>query len=264
MIDWTWKEQIVSPQDILDAVRTLSLGSDWYEIDLISEWTRAESYLSWANDCLARNDQFGWDAAISYAKRAACRQIDALIHYNHLQKFSGRKYPEKAELLTQIGLPVPSIIQELIIDPRNEIEHTYLPATLEHARRAVEVADLFLRALAAENDRKAIISFAKSLNSRHETSSVQGHEYELLEFSLTHEHSPWLLIDELEPEPRALVLSPSDETLMICPLERFEKADAIALATTLRQYYSLESFGKWMLKLEWANKLKRDLGLSIS
>jgi hypothetical protein len=264
MIDWIWKEQIVSSQEILDAMRTLSAGSDWYEIDLISEWTRAETYLSWANDNLARNDQFGWDAAICYAKRAVCRQIDALIHYNHLQKFSGRKYPEKAELLTQIGLPVPGIVQELIIDPRNEIEHAYLPATQDYARRAVEVADLFLRALATESDRKAVISFAKSLNRRHDTSSVQGHEYEVLEFSLTHRHSPWLLIDLLESEPRALVLSPSDETLMVCPLEHFEKPDAIALAAMLRQYYSLENFGKWVLKLEWAKKLKRDLALSTS
>src|SRR6059036_1623445 len=117
MIDWRWHEQTAAPRDILDAARTLPPGSNFYEIDLISDWTRAECYLSWAHNCLARNDSFGWDAAVCYAKRAACQQIDALMVYNHLRAFVGSNYPEKAEMLEQVGLPVPSIIQELIIDP---------------------------------------------------------------------------------------------------------------------------------------------------
>src|SRR5262249_20268005 len=119
MIDWTWRKEGVSPQEILDAVKTLPMGSNWYEMDLISEWIGAECYLFWASECLERNDQFGLDAAVCYAKRAVCRQIDGLMIQNHLQAFVGCKYPRKAEMLRQVGLPVRGIVQDLIIDTRN-------------------------------------------------------------------------------------------------------------------------------------------------
>src|SRR5215208_6620691 len=150
MISWKWRRTLVSPEDILTGAQSLPIRSDRVIFDLTSEWTTSERYLSWAKDCLIRDNDFGWDAANVYSKRAACRQIDAFIVCNHLGKFLGLTYPAKIEMLSEIDVIVPDIIQELIINPRNEIEHGYKASTREQARHAVQLAGLFLGAVSEE------------------------------------------------------------------------------------------------------------------
>ncbi len=258
MVDWIWKRLAVHPQDILGAAHTIDVGSGRFVFDLIPNWTSAEAYLSWAKNALIQNDEFGWDAAVCYAKRAACRQIDAFIVTNHLGNFSRRPYPEKMELLSQIGLAVPDILHELIIEPRNEIEHRYEATTSGQAKRSVELADLFLRAFSEEMEHKPIISFGWSISIRAESMSTPDIEYEHIEFKLTHRNSPMLLITCWEESPQVMIIHPKDEELMISPLRLFNKNEAIELASLLRTH---ERYSGWQLKTEWITKLKQDLSL---
>ena len=168
----TWKKTDVAAQEILDAVETLVAGGNWHETDLIADWTKPELYATWARECLNRNDAFGWDTAICYAKRAVCRRIDGFLVMNHLGQFAGRHYPEKLEIITDIGIFAPEVIHELVIDPRNDIEHEYSSANRQTARRAVNMCDMFLKSTEVEAGRFAIISFG---NEPHQFSSRPMH-----------------------------------------------------------------------------------------
>ena len=64
-------------------------------------------------------------STVAYAKRAVCCVIDTLILIHHLEYAKKCNYPVKIDGLTSIGIDVDNIIQELIIDPRNEMEHKY-------------------------------------------------------------------------------------------------------------------------------------------
>src|SRR5712691_944470 len=56
---------------------------------LVSDWTSSDTYLRWAHDSLAQNTPLGFDAALCYAKRSACREIDAFMVCNHFSRFRG-------------------------------------------------------------------------------------------------------------------------------------------------------------------------------
>lgn len=261
MIGWTWKKESVSPEDILDAANTLPTSSSWHEVELIPNWLSSEYYLSWAKDCLIRNDEFNRDAAVCYAKRAACRQIDALMVYNHLSKFLKKDYPKKAAMLRQVGLSIPEVIQLLIIDPRNEIEHGYTSISPEQAKHAVQLAEMFLRSLAPEIERKAVISLASPIGFCGRMSSVPEREQDHIEFDLNRKHSSSLFIDVSSVDHRALIISPKEETLMICPLVQFEKDRAIKLATMLRKNALSANSSGQKLEFKYLEKLRSDLCL---
>jgi hypothetical protein len=263
MVGWTWRRQHVSAQDILSAANTLAIHASRYEIDLIPGWTSSALYLSWAQECFAQNNDFGWDAAVCYAKRASCREIDAFMVYHHLGHLRAT-YPEKIELLSKVGISIPEIIHELIIEPRNDIEHSYKASTFEQAKRAVQLSGLLLRATADEREHRAIISIGWSINIHEERRSTPGNEYERIDFAVTHQHGAMLLIDVCTEDHQVMVIHPKDEEILICPMNEFSKNEAVQLAQMLRKHYALENSGSWGVaqkNIGWVSKLKEDLGL---
>lgn len=257
-----WTKRTVTAQEILDAVATLVAGQSWHQIDLVSGWTSAESYLGWARECLNRNDAFGWDAAISYAKRAACRQIDALIVTNHFGHFAGRNYPEKLQILTDIDISAPELIHELVIDPRNDIEHEYIAANAELARKAVDLCDLFLRATRTEAGRLAVISLGAMISFRRDQCTKPGHERDIVEFDIKDFVRPMLFIDCEDPQKHtAMILRPKDAEIFACPMKAFSLAQTKDLAKILRRYHELTSFSNTTYEMNWWPKLKSDLNL---
>jgi hypothetical protein len=86
---------------------------------------------------------------------------------NHLGCFLHHNYPDKITMLSRVGLSIPKIIHELIIDPGNDVEHSYTPLTEERAAHAVELAGLFLQATSDERAHQAIISINWSVSVRH-------------------------------------------------------------------------------------------------
>jgi hypothetical protein len=257
---WNWRRQQVSPDDILSAAKTLTVGSSRYEIDVTSQMTTSGDYLQWARECLKGNLPVSWDAALCYAKRAVCREIDAFMHCNHFGTFLGKPYPQKIDMLSAVGVSIPSIVHELIIEPRNEVEHTYKTPTQEDAKHAVELAELFLAATQDERKHHAIIAIAWSITIREE----RGPTYERIEFRLDRANNPMLLIDVCAQEQAVMVLIPKDEEIRWCRLALFSPDQAIALVKMLRQHYTFEQTGSYSIRIDtcaWLAQLKKDIDL---
>ena len=195
MVEWEWKRSEVKPESMLDAARAIAVNSNQVTIDAISHWVEARRYLDWASAALSRGGEDAWDSAAGWAKRAACRRIDGILEHNHLGRFLGENYKQKAEYLAVLDIPGLDLLREMVIDPRNDIEHAYASATDEQARRACEFAKLFLRATEAEASTRAIAALGWNVDYRGELSSKPGNEYERHDFSLKHHHAPMLLVD---------------------------------------------------------------------
>jgi|GEM_PF-3223544 len=141
-----------TPDDVLDAVKTFPRATAYYCDWLSTKWTSSASYLGWAKEHLTICDLSHDLSAFVFAKRAVCRQIDALIRFNHLRAFLNKKYPAKIQALASIGIGAPEIVYDLVIGPRNSHEHDYTPVDHQRAKHAVEIADLFLSKSAADAD----------------------------------------------------------------------------------------------------------------
>src|SRR5690349_21903094 len=110
--------------DLLDAARTIPVGEictcNWLE-----DWIPAADFLAWAQQGLAGGGAHGLSDAITYAKRAVASRIDALALFNHLRPILRSSYPRRMEALQEIGIDVPEVVHDLVIDPRNDLEHDY-------------------------------------------------------------------------------------------------------------------------------------------
>ena len=165
-------------------------------------------------------------------------------------------------MLCGVGLPIPGVIHQLIIDPRNESEHTYKPCTLRDAKSAVEISDLFLKATTDERARCATIAIGWSIGFVQHRCSIPGKEYERIKFSLSSRHSPMLLIDVCADDRNVMILYPHDEEVSTCPLRDFKREQVIRLAQLLRRQYSLQNGTSGVMRCDWFNKLKADIGLA--
>lgn len=114
----------ILPVDLLDAARTIRIGHirscDW-----LPRWAPALTFLKWARRGLLEGDDYGLSNAIGYAKKSVACRIDEILRSYHLKALSRAKYPSKMEALNELGVSIPQIVGELVIDPRNELEHQY-------------------------------------------------------------------------------------------------------------------------------------------
>jgi len=264
MKKWTWAAQKINPEAMLDAAETISTDNSWFEAYLDADWCGATSYLSWASQAFEMENDFGWDATVCYAKRAVCRAIDGFMISNHCGNFLHKTYPDKLAIVNEIGVEVPDVVHDLIIDPRNEIEHSYEVATKQNARHAVQIARMFLKTVEADSRRGAIISLGKHLSSRSEISHKPGEEREIYEFELREDASPMLFIDCRSYEThQVLLLRPKDSELLHCPIVDFKIETLKPFVKVLRKQYAgpnhahSELFTSKML-----SALRNDLGIA--
>lgn len=257
MIDWTWTRSTCSPQDILDAIGTLQPGYVHAEAILTYDWATSETYLNDAQTMIALDNETGWDAAISFAKRAVCREIDAMVVNNHLGRFLSRPYPEKQGMLHRLGLNAPEVLHDLIISPRNESEHGYERSSKAEANHAVQIARLFLQALKNEPlMHNAIISFGWEVSK----SRVNWREGIPLTFDQS--KPPMLLIEVSESrDHRALILRPNEAQLSECALSQFTLDATIALATELRSQFANNAGSSIGFAMPILKQLKQDFRL---
>lgn len=243
---WTVKQ--VLPGALLDAIKHSTIGStpylSWFRekrSSLFDEWVSAETYMEWAQAGLAQNNPNGFDTALTYAKRAACRRIDAFLAYNHLGKFDRKSYPEKCDLLRGLGINILSIVHELAIDPRNESEHRYQAIDEKTARHAVEVASLFIDATKEEAKRGAVVALNWNIEVRN-----KEEEGRWVSTVIGYKEFPMLLIDIFQSPQRAKFVRPAEAEVEFAELERFSKDEAIELAKLLRQHYQPDgSYSSW-------------------
>jgi hypothetical protein len=229
----SFTRKAVEPLDIIDAAKTMDFAhihSSAFldeQSTLGHKWVPAETYLEWAEQGLRQNNAHGWDAALSYAKRAACRRIDGFLCYNHLRKLEYSSFPAKIGCLAELGISIPSVVQNLVIDPRNESEHRYREVTGQEAEHAVGIARLLLTATREEAGRRAVI--ALQWNVVHQNSVVSP----VTEFK---DH-PMLLVDIFRVPNEVKVVRPKEGEIEFAMLDDFSGKQAVELATLLRRHY---------------------------
>jgi hypothetical protein len=263
MIDWEWTWEQANPDDVLDAARAISVTDRRMLMDLPAHWgwVSARVYLSWASGALERGGHDGWDAAAAYAKRAACRQMDGILANNHLSGVLGRNYKDKARFLADLKVPGLGALRELVIDPRNDIEHEYALATEDQARRAYDIAELFLGATDGEAETPAVLGLGWAVPTKQVISLQPGNEYHYVEFGLTRETGPLLLVDYYTAEPAVLVLLPQEQVLRHCPLRELQPEQAIALNRRLRECLQSSSYSSMGVTEEVMKQLKEQFKL---
>ncbi len=201
-------------------------------------WTPPRTYLEWARGGLAADDEHGLADAITYAKRAACCRIDHLIHNYHLGRLHRLSFPSKITALEGVGLEIPSIIQELIIDPRNELEHDYVPANRDTARRACEIAQMFVTTTDEVDHRDSVIAVNMNLSYSH--SLGRGGEH--VTFNGWHDGA-MIFMDIFAERPAAKIVDGVRGEVVFTELSNFARKEAIQLGRILHTASSHSSRG---------------------
>jgi hypothetical protein len=262
MTTWNWKKETVAPDDILDAARTLPVGTQRILIDLTGWWTAARELLAWARSALGRGGSEGWDTAASLAKRAVCRQMDGILVHNHFGCFLGKNWKDKGGILARLDIPGLNLVRDLVIDPRNDIEHAYALATEEQAKRACDVAELFLSGTDQQAAIPAVLGLGWDTSGSDMMSTAPGREFHSIVIGLKKEDGPRLLITAWEEEHRVLVLYPTDEMLSICPLQRFSVEQILTLNARLRDCLKvIGSYSTRTVGPTYIAALKQQVGL---
>jgi hypothetical protein len=236
MADFVWTATAVAPVDILDAVKTIDGHAQW-ELSLVPEnWVEADQYLAWAQAGLANDNPLGWEVGLTYAKRAVCRRIDGLLLNNYFGQYLRSKYPAKIELLKAVGIKIPNLVQNWIIQGRNRIEHDYGLADKEHATNAEEIAGLFLQATAEEAARKVAL-IAGGAIMHHYGGEFPGIDTDRLN-SMGLSANPIIFFDAYAEPVTVKILYPNDMEIRYAPAADFQTKEMIEFAERMRGYPS--------------------------
>lgn len=245
----------INVADILDAARTIPVQEKRTCSNLDADWVSCNTYITWARRGLAEGDDCGLSNCVVNAKRAVCRRIDALLRANHVYPFMSTHYPERMEALTQLGIDIPGIVHDLVISPRNVMEHDYDRPNADAAKHALQLADLLLRATQDEYARKAIVALNWGILGGWSVS-----EGKMAAWFRAHGREPMLFIDVFEEPRAAKIVDGANKEVRYAHLDSFRADEAIELAKILRQHYSGKSRSEASLPAFYYEEMKRQGG----
>ena len=249
----------VAAQDFLTAARVIR-ANNAHTCSLNHHWTKPTTYLEWARRGFSDADDYGLANAITYAKRAACCRIDRLIHNYHLQRLHRASFPKKIQTLERIGINIPSVIQELIIDPRNELEHDYVPADAGTARHALDIATLFLTATDSVDSQESIIALNVNMLYGHAFNLKNGEERVTFNGWSKGATGTMLFMDIFAEPQTAKIVDGEHQEVRYVELAKFTRQEAIELASILRGHYSLQNRGSSGASQFFYTEIKRLAG----
>jgi hypothetical protein len=249
----TFSRTEVTAQDFLSHANAIR-ANHARTCSLNSHWIKPATYLEWARRGYRDADDHGLANAITYAKRAACCRIDRLIHNYHLRHLHRAFFPEKIQALKGVGMVIPSVIQELIINPRNELEHDYVPADGDTARRALEIATLFLTATDSDDSQESIVALNMNILFSHSIGNEESVAFNGWSKGMM------LFIDVFAEPHTAKIIDGENRDLRYAELANFTREEAIELARTLRHHYSLQNRGSTGTGPFFYSELKRLAG----
>ena len=244
----------IDPADILSAAVTIP-ANNANTCCLNQNWILPATFLEWSRRGLSGADDYGLTNAIAYAKRAVGCRIDRLIRNHHLSRLHRFTFPRKIEALEKIGIRIPSVIQELIIVPRNELEHDYGSPDANIARHALDIATLFLELTAAEDSRESIIALNMNILYSH---TWHGSESKVT-FKGWSKHS-MLFIDVFEEPHTAKIVDGENGRVRYADLSAFTIQQAEQLAEILRSHFALPSRGSSGTGRYFFTEIKRQAG----
>jgi hypothetical protein len=220
----------IPPDDIIDGVKHLLLYDIRGEHTCVPGWVAATKYLEWAETALVRDSPEGYASAMAHAKRAVCRNIDGLLLNRHLRSAINKRYPDKLEILTSIGVRAPGIVHSYIIEPRNTEEHDYSPPDKSRAKVAVEMAQLFVAATKDAVSEGCLILLGENLEPLLPVFPPLGPE-EVVCGGLPEE--PFVFVDVFEEPPNIKIIFAKDREILACELSRFSVAQSVELTGLL-------------------------------
>jgi hypothetical protein len=147
------------------------------------------------------------------------------------------EYQEKAKALGQIGLRVPDVVGELVFDLRNAAEHEYTPPDPDEARRAEEIARLFVEATESEYERSSIVALNWNVSTMR-LADAAGSNVDTPVFG----ESAMLFIDVFDEPHAAKIVDPKGREVRFARLGSFSKKEAVDLSGVLRASYGLASY----------------------
>ena len=243
----------VPAPDLVNGAKTIPANDAHTCTDLDAAWISADTYLQWAQEDFIQKGDRGLSNCVVNVKRAVCQRVDSLVLNNHLYPFLARNYPEKLEALTCLDICVPQLVHELIIEPRNALEHQYTKPDETVARRALELGPLMLRATQEEADLGAVVALNWSLSHSRPASS-EGPDV------LVFGKGPMLFIDVFEGPRVAKIVDVLDHEVRFAKFESFSGDEAIELAKHLRRHYKLASKTSTGHGISYYREMKRQGG----
>jgi len=220
----------ITPDDLLDAAATIPLGR-FVTCDWLDHWIPAFIFLDWGLRGLEEGDDNGLTNAVSHAKRAVGCRIDMLLQYNHMTPFIHDNYPEKINALREIGVKIPNVVHELVISPRNELEHMYEQPSNDSAKHAVGIAELFLHATEPERKVNSIIATGWNVLSNH----VNDSKRQYIEFIGFRKDTTMLFVDVFENHRKVKVIDAENQEIRSIRLDSFSRPQSTKLAQLLRK-----------------------------
>lgn len=219
----------IQPLDLIDAAGTIPLGR-YVTCDWLKEWTPAERFLDYARNALQMSSDCSLINALSNAKRAVACRIDMLLQYNHLAPFGRANYPRKLSALNDIGVRIPDVVQQLVVTPRNELEHDYRRPSEYLVRHAVDISELLLSATESERQENSIIAANWSILTEY----VSNPERQYVKVRGFEKDSTMLFIDVFATPCRAMVVDAKRGEIRTIRLDAFSESESIRLAKLLR------------------------------
>jgi hypothetical protein len=105
----------------------------------------AQSYLEFALDSYDKETPESYRTSIHNAALAINRRYDELLSDILDIGNDNFKGIKKFEFITDsLGIFIPTLIKEYVVDPRNDLEHEFKSSTKEEALKAYEIARLFI------------------------------------------------------------------------------------------------------------------------
>ena len=147
-------------------------------------------------------------------------------------------------LLEKIGISIPSVVHELIIEPRNDLEHEYALPDQSRARNALGVAQLAVSGISDEFGNIVALNWSAIM-------FLIGPDIENpAEFpGWSNKTFPqWgnrtiLFVDVFDTTPKALLIDEASQELRFANLDSFSVDEAITFAQMLRSIHQYGTGG---------------------
>lgn len=239
----TYATTKVKPADIISGVETLRDTVSIHRcLDLGPENTiSSNTYLEWAQRGYDEDSDYGFSSCISNSKLAVCSTLDKLLIANHLYKVLKKNYPDKIDVLEKIGISIPIVVHDLVIDPRNDLEHKYILPNKSLAKNALGIAKLAVSGISDEFGNTIALNWtALPFFAPLEEEYKEFPGWNSSKFSQS-EIKTVLFVDIFDEIPKVLLIDEDIQEIRFANMNDFTLAEAITFAQVLRSAYQAEN-----------------------
>lgn len=234
----SYAERKVNPGELLDGLKTIDHQNRYFCSTTCREWIESNKYIEWAKEMILADTDCSRNAALVFAKRAVCREVDTIVVKSHMYSLVAKDYKQKLKALQQLECPAPTIIRDLILEPRNQSEHEYLLPTIKECEHAVEVAELIVERLSPFSEVNAPVFVLPSCN----VTVSSGPDY--YRFHVDNMPTdPLVLVDICNANGKTIsIIFPNDREILTADLFEFEFSESIELGKWGRSSFASSGF----------------------